>query len=274
MSVLGDLYLSASTIEKATWTERLDAAFAGGYQGIGLRPSHYKAAIAEGRTDADLRAMLDERGLEVIEIGFVANWWDAPTPDSRLYGHENALFRLKEALGARHMMLIGGPLTDGYDAVAERFAGVCDRAAEHGLRVALEFLPWTDMNDAGKAWKIVELAGRSNGGVVLDTWHHNRGPGTDDMLRAIPPDHIVTVQISDGQFEAVGDELEDTFKRRLLPGHGEFEIIKLVRLIEELGVTAPVGIEVLHDELRKLPDAEVARLGADATREVLAAAHA
>ena len=39
--MLGDLYLCASTIDRASFQERLDAAFAGGYAGIGLRPGHY-----------------------------------------------------------------------------------------------------------------------------------------------------------------------------------------------------------------------------------------
>jgi hypothetical protein len=39
-----------------------------------------------------------------------------------------------------------------------------------------------------------------------------------------------------------------------------------------MGVTAPVGVEVLSDELRKLGPQESARRAADATRQVFAAA--
>jgi sugar phosphate isomerase/epimerase len=272
--VLAPMYLSASTLETVTYAERLDAAVAGDYQGIGLRPTHYKAARAQGLTDDDMRAMLDDRGLELTEIGFVAEWWETGEAASRSQAYEEVLYRLKDTLGGRHMMLIGGPLTDPIDALAERFAGVCDRAAEHGLRVALEFLPWTDMRDAGIAWSIAEASGRKNGGVALDVWHHNRGSADDDLVRRIPADRVVTVQISDGERTPVGTDLEDTFRRRLLPGQGEFEVIELIRLIEGMGVDAPIGTEVLSDDMRALPAAEVARLGAEATRAVLAAARA
>jgi sugar phosphate isomerase/epimerase len=272
--MLTDLYLSASTIDQAGWTERLDAATAGGYTGIGLRPTHYKAARAEGFSDSDLRAMLADRGLELIEIGFVANWWDAGNAASRTQAYERSLYRLKETLGGRHMMLISGPLTDPIDVLAERFAAVCDRAADHGLRVALEFLPWTQMRDAATAWQIAALSGRSNGGLALDLWHHRRGADDDDMVRRLPADRIVTVQLSDGTRQVVNGDLDDTFRLRRLAGSGEFGVAEFIRLLEGMGVTAPVGVEVLSDEMRALPTAEFARLAADATRAALAAARA
>ena len=84
------------------------------------------------------------------------------------------------------MMVIGGPLDRPLDEVAEHFAAICDRARNHGLTVALESLPWTDTDSVLRAWSIVEHSGRLNAGVVMDTWHHARGSGTDDDLAAMP----------------------------------------------------------------------------------------
>jgi sugar phosphate isomerase/epimerase len=270
--VLTDLYLSASTIETSPWAERLDAATAGGYDGIGLRPTHYKAARDDGLGDADLRAMLADRGLELVEIGFVANWWDTGEAAVRSQAYEESLYRLKDTLGGRHMMLISGPLTDPVEALAERFAGVCDRAAEHGLRVALEFLPWTDTRDASTAWQIVTLSGRMNGGLALDLWHHRRGSDDDDMIQRVAADRIVTVQLSDGTREVVNGDLEDTFRLRRLAGCGDFGVADFIRMLDSMGVTAPIGVEVLSDEMRQLPVLDFARRAADATRAALAAA--
>ena len=183
---------------------------------------------------------------------------------------ERSLYAIKDALGGRHVMMISGPAADGVDALAERFAGVCDRAAEHGLRAGLETLPWTGIHDIGIAWEIASRSGRPNGGPVYDTWHLNRGGTTEEMIRAVPPDRVVTIQINDGSFELVESELDDTFRRRVLPGQGEFQIADFIELVESIGVTAPVGVEVLNDELRALSTAEAARLGIDATRKVLA----
>lgn len=167
--MLGDLYLCASMVDKAAFEERLAAASSAGYRGIGIRPTHYKAARASGLTDADMRAMLDDHGLELIEIGFIADWWETGEKAKRAQAYERVLYAIKDALGGRHVMMISGPTTDGLEQLAGRFAGVCYRAAEHGLRVGLETLPWTDMHDVSIAWRIAELSGRPNGGPVYDT---------------------------------------------------------------------------------------------------------
>jgi sugar phosphate isomerase/epimerase len=270
--MLPDMYLCASTIDGASFQQRLEAASAAGYAGIGLRPSHYQAARAEGRSETDLRRLLEDHGLELTEIGFLAGWWESGDLAARSRAPEDQLYRLKGSLGGRHMMLIGGPLREPVDLAAERFAAVCDRALDHGLLVGLEFLPWTDTADAGLAWQIAEASGRRNGGVVLDTWHHFRGAADNDLIRAIPADRVVAIQFSDGERQRVGTDLEDTFKRRRLPGEGDFDLRSFLATVTGMGVTAPVGVEVLSDELRKLGPHESARRAADATRQVLAAA--
>jgi sugar phosphate isomerase/epimerase len=270
--MLADMYLCASTVDGASFGQRLEAASAGGYAGIGLRPSHYQAARAEGRSETDLRQMLEDHGLELTEIGFLADWWESGDRAARSRAHEDQLYRLKESLGGRHMMLIGGPLRESADLIAERFAAVCDRALDHGLLVGLEFLPWTDTADAGLAWQIAQASGRQNGGVVLDTWHHFRGAADNAEIRAIPADRVVAIQFSDGERQRVGTDLEDTYQRRRLPGEGDFDLGSFVTTVTGMGVTAPVGVEVLSDELRKLGPQESARRAAAATRQVFAAA--
>jgi sugar phosphate isomerase/epimerase len=267
--MLGDLYLCASALDTPDFRVRCSAASRAGYCGIGLRPGHYERARAVGLTDADLRAILADHGLELVEIGFVAGWWDTSEKAARVHQHEQAMYRLADTLGGRHLVLIGGPLADGITAAAERFAAVCDRAAGHGLRVGLEFLPWTDTSDAATAWRIAEAAGRDNGGLILDTWHLRRGHSTEASLREVPPGRIVAIQVSDGRYQVVDGDIDDTFRRRLLPGHGEFGLPDLLRLVASLGVTAPVGAEVLSDELRALPSAESAQLALEASRAVL-----
>jgi sugar phosphate isomerase/epimerase len=270
--MLGDVYCCASMIDPAPFAERLAAARDAGYQGVGLRPTHYKAARASGLTDGDMRAMLDDHGLKLIELGFIADWWETGGKAARAEMFERSLYAIADALGGEHVVLISGPVTDGVDALADRFGRVCDRAAEHGMRVGLETLPWTDIHDVGIAWEIIARSGHPNGGPIYDAWHLNRGGTTEEMIRRVPPGQVIAIQLNDGSYELVESELEDTFKRRVLPGQGDFRIAQFVALVEQLGVSAPMGVEVLNEELRALSAAQAAKLGIDATREVLAAA--
>lgn len=264
-------FLCASTILEASMRERIDASSAGGYMGLGLRPGHVKRAGTGDQPVTDVRGELAAHDLELVEIGFISDWWtldDAGVAAS--LKHEQGLHRLKAEFGARHMMAIAGPLTDGIDTVAERFGAMCRRAAEHDLDVALEFLPWTDINTLEKAWQVVESSGEPNAKIAFDTWHFFRGGSTFDMLDPIPAERIAVIQLSDGPLGAVESELDATFRLRQVPGAGEFDLTGLFEALAANGVNAPIGVEVLSDELRKLTPVEAAKVAARATDELLA----
>ena len=55
--------------------------------------------------------------------------------------------------------------------MTERFAAVCDRAAEHGLIVGLEPIVLGGLRHVAQAAEVVTGAGRPNGGVTVDLYH-------------------------------------------------------------------------------------------------------
>src|SRR5439155_25610864 len=111
-------------------------------------------------------------------------------------------FAYASALGARSLTVI-----DRYDLrlgvdlalddVAEAFARFCDGAAEYGLLAHLEFYPWSGIRDLGTTYEIVRRAGRPNGGILFDTWHHLRGPDRGDPKLDVPGERIFAVQVND-----------------------------------------------------------------------------
>ena len=82
---------------------------------------------------------------------------------------------------------------------------MCDRAAEHGLDAGIEFLPWTGIRDAATAAEIARRAGRANGGIVFDTWHHFRGTNDDAALARVPGEQIKAVQLNSAPEHAAAD---------------------------------------------------------------------
>lgn len=258
-----------------SFAERVAAAAAAGFAGIGVQPGDHAACRAAGLTDADMRAVADDHGIQVAELEFLFDWAHGGERGARARKLEEELYRLADVFDVRHVNVgdIGfGRALDAPEVVAERFAGVCDRAAAHGLLVAIEFLPWTPIPDAATAWEIARRAGRPNGGVLVDAWHHFRGAAAADMVRAIPGEAILAVQIDDADAEPIGELFEDTILRRRLPGDGAFDLVGLIRLLDEIGVRAPISVEILSPEHHALPLGEAARQAYQATRKVLAAA--
>jgi sugar phosphate isomerase/epimerase len=104
---------------------------------------------------------------------------------------------------------------------------------------------------------------------MLDTWHWLRGGGTLADVKALPGARVGAVQLSDAPAQAEGDPVEETLKRRRLPGLGDADLVGLVRALDEAGSRAPIGVEVFSDELAARPVGEIARRCAEATRAVL-----
>lgn len=185
---------------------------------------------------------------------------------------EERVWRMADALGGRHVIAVVDDLPGPPELVAERLSALADRAAAHGLIAALEFLPWTEIADAATAWEIVRLAGHPAAGVLVDSWHLYRGAADESQVRAIPADRIVAVHFDDADAVPVGTLLEDTLRRRRVPGEGALPLVEYVRMLDEIGVRVPYSVEVISDELAALPAVDAARRAVDASRRVLAAA--
>ena len=269
-----DLVLCSAMLLGRTLSEKIEAARSAGFRGISLFADDVEQARGEGIDDAGLRARLADAGLAVAEIDPLGCWLPSHPEGSGMFRHTEAdLCRLAEATGARSLNVVEvtGAQTP-VDEAAEAFAGVCDRARERGLLVGLEFMPFGGIPSLKLAAEIVRSAGRPNGGLMLDTWHLTRSGGTLEELCALPGDAVLGVQISDAPLRPEGALIEETMNARRFPGDGDVDLVGFVRALDAIGSRAPLGIEVLSEEARRLAPEGTARRAADGLRAVLAQA--
>jgi sugar phosphate isomerase/epimerase len=276
-----DLVLCSGTLQQTPLREKITAARDSGFQAISLWVEDVEQAGAEGITPRDIRQRLADAGLEVAELDPLLCWLGSGTlgagaasgADSMLGRDEDEFFAIADTIGGR-LINCAHPFTGpvDLDAAAEAFAGVCDRAARHGLDAGIEFLPWTGIPDAVTAAEIVQRAGRPNGGVVFDTWHHFRGTNDDDALRKLPGALIKAVQLNSAPHTPTAEPMIESMHSRRLPDEGDIEVANLVRILDQIGSLAPIGVEVFSDELRKIPPSEAAERCARSARSVIGAA--
>jgi sugar phosphate isomerase/epimerase len=266
-----DLVLSHLTVPRAGFEERVAAAAAAGCAGIGLHIAGWKRLKRDGWTPADLAAVLDRHDQLLVEVEFLQDWAGPPEAADRAAEGEALAFELVDGVGARHLQ-VGGPSHGAVDRAVEALAALCDRAAERGLLVSLEYLPeMTSIGSVADALTIVAGADRPNGGICVDAWHHERGPDTLDDLASVDGTRIASIQLDDGPVPRTeADYVTDTSTNRLPPGEGGFDLVGLVRTLDGLGVRAPIGLEVISPDLAGSgPAEEVARRVADGMRRVL-----
>lgn len=259
---------------------RVRAAAAAGYAGMGLFVHAYQRMRDQGRSAADIAATVADHGLVLAEIELVRGWWatEGATNEGQIAKEcrqlEQLAYELADATGARYLQVIG-PYDCSVDQAAQGFANLCDRADEHGLKVGIEWLPFTNIATAADAQAIVESANRANGGYCVDIWHHTRGANDMSIIQALDPQRIFAIQMNDGSLtQQLPDYKADCLATRVPPGEGRFDCVGFIRELSRMGVTAPISVEVCSEALWAAPVLDAAQAGADGMRRVLAQARA
>lgn len=271
-----ELELCCGTIRQASLPELIEAAAATGFAAITANPTLHREA---GLSAAELRARLRDAGVRVSNIdGFGSGLPGIPAgaaiaPYRSFHGRdvsrtfttpEDDFYRSAEELGAESVNLVhfGGDPATPRDAIAEAVAGICARAAGHGLRIVLEFIPDTGIPDIGAAADLVARVGAPNLGIMFDTRHLTRSGGsTPDVARHAGA--IQAIQLSDLRIASADDP------NRLLPGEGELPLVEMLTLMLRARPTTPVGVEVFNEALPKMTARDAARAAADSLRPIV-----
>jgi sugar phosphate isomerase/epimerase len=251
--------------------ERVTAAAAAGMAGIGLYVGDYaRLRDEEGRSPADIRAVLDRHGMVIADAEVVRGWWATSGEEHDACGRlESLAYEMADEFGVRYLQAIG-PYDCSVAQATDGFGALCDRAARHGLLVGIEWLPYTNIATAADAQAIVRAAGRPNGGYCVDIWHHTRGAGDLAMITALEPERVFAIQMNDGSLvPADPDYKPDCLANRVPPGEGEFDCVGFITTLRAMGVDAPISLEVCSAELWQVPAVDAARAAAEGMRRVL-----
>ncbi|MGV0793763.1 sugar phosphate isomerase/epimerase family protein [Mycolicibacterium sp. XJ1819] len=272
MSIASDLVLYNGCLVRTAFVDFVSAAASAGFDSISVWPLVFRRAISrEGMTPGRMRQALDDAGITCSEIEGCDDWTRRSRPASGADSRWRRLdfFAAAAALGADTISAVAddGPLS--IDIATQGFAELCDDASAFGLRVSLEFVPFTAIPNLATGWRIVREAGRPNAALTIDMCHLIRGGFDDDVLGDIPPEYIRAIQLADGPACAPEDLLLETQYHRALPGTGEFDLATLISALSRRGVRARVGPEMFRaDSDGRLPADVAADLYAS-TRRVL-----
>jgi sugar phosphate isomerase/epimerase len=265
-----------ASLGPTTVPERVAAAAAAGFRSVSVSPGDAEPEGCEGRTPEQVARWAADRGVRLLMLDAVIEWYPHEPPKRAVGAADYSVERVLDACDRFGVASLGAlapfPSPAPVDDLAGCFANLCDQAAEHDLGVHLEFTPFPPVPDLATAWQIVTLADRPNGGIVLDTWHFFRGRPDLQLLSSIPGDRIMGVQLSDGGEGFRESLLKDTFRHRELPGAGVFDLLGVLKVLEQTGGLNRVGPEVLSAELHALDPAEAATRLAGATDQLFAAA--
>jgi sugar phosphate isomerase/epimerase len=259
----GDTVLCSGTLGSIPFAEKIEVAAGAGFSGLSVY--HRESDQPEG-----VRRAVADAGLFLAELDGPSTWlpdWGGPAAPPAAEFVDRAF-----ALGVRSLTIIEVTgVTPRLDVAVAAFADACDLAAQAGVLVHLEPFPWSGIRDFGFAADIVAGAGRSNGGILLDTWHLFRGPNRGTLPHGLDPTMVLGLQINDIRTTPNDSLPYEAMHDRLLPGAGAAagRIPTLLHELREGGCLAPCGVEVFSDELAALPPAAIANAAFEALRRVM-----
>ena len=261
--------LWAANVSGRSIDEKIRVAQAGNFSKISLFPSDVAQAQAEGLSPEALREKLERNGITVTTLDPFTRWlpaWNPPDAFDKqmtefLGTDEDTFFRMAEALQVTSMSVIEVFNMEFPPEVwVASFQQICDKAADRGLNVQLEFMPQgtSSVDSLAKAWRIVQAADRDNGGLMFDTWCYLNSERNDELLRQIPAQKIFQVQLAGTNDSLRGSTmLHEAMHHRRRPGSGNGELRSVVSVLQASGKLNEVGIEVFSDDFAQWDAAEL-----------------
>jgi len=233
--------------------DRVEAAARAGFKGFGVWDADLSHTL-ERRSLKEMKHILDDNGIKYIELEFLRDWFLEGDRKKQSDLEKKKFFKAADVLKPHHLK-VGDFYQEKYEMprVIESFAGLCKDAAEHGVTIGFELMPFGMIDNLKDALTMVEGAGAKNGGIIFDLWHLAKMGVPNEEISRVPRKHIVSVEINDGTFTCPWSLHEDTVNHRRFCGEGEFDVKGFLAALEKTGYSGPIGIEVLSQELRPLP---------------------
>ena len=241
--------------------DRIAAAAAAGFTGVGLVHHDLEAYLGNGGSLRRLRQQLDAHGIRHVELEFLVDWWLPEEKRAASDSTMDLLLRAAGELGARDVKV--GPDIEGgaFDLgrSAEGLHRVAEAFATTGTAVCMEFMPFSNVPTLAAGLDLLKHADHPNAGLMVDIWHLCRAGDTLADLAETPIELITGVELNDAAAVQVGSGYEDTVLRRQLCGNGDLPVVPFIQTLMRMGWPGPWGLEIINENYRKRPVPEALR---------------
>jgi len=265
------LALHTWTVDTTPLEQALAAARAGGFDAVELRRVDFQRREERGVSTDAVRDVVRAAGLPVSAMGVEYGWIFATGAErERLFGVFREACASAVALDCGLMMSAIGPGTGSLDEAVANIRRAGEIAGGLGLRLTLEYqFQHPIVRSLDILRELIARAGAKNVGLLLDTYHLQRGGRPGRCFEEVPGSEIFYVQFSDvPDAPPAGVPPVD----RLPPGKGVVRWTDLFRLLAEKGYDGYLSYEAPNPAHWARPAAETAGEGGDAARRALAKA--
>jgi len=252
--------LAHLTVLDTTPPELVSVAAAAGFRTIGIRLTATPSVgvppydmLSEGPLLRETLRRLADTGISVLDTEFLRFEPEHPV------AIPEGFLEVSARLGARNVLVMSAEPEEA--RTIERFCELCDRAAQYGLHVCLEFAIYTGVRTLAHAAHVVAQSKRSNASVLVDALHFSRSGGLPAHIADVDRSLFRYAQICDASPDMPGPGdtpalIREARTGRLLPGEGA---LPLAELVAALPANVPLAIEAPCRAIAELPAVERAK---------------
>jgi sugar phosphate isomerase/epimerase len=256
------IFPGQAEISRFDFKDRVEAAARAGFKGLGIWHTDLEHILLH-RTLKEMQTILDDNGMQYLELEFLTDWFLEGARKGESDSRRKRLLEASAALHAKHVKV-----GDFYNALVpmrrlvEAFAGLCREAEHFGATIAFEVMGCAMIDNLPDAVQLVETAGTTNGGLIIDIYQVMHQGWTFDQISRIPLKYLLNVELNDGSLPGT---LDDDPGGRKFCGEGQYDIQGLIRCVKDMGYAGPWAVEVMSEKLAGLSLQELSRRAFDTT---------
>ena len=241
--------ITALALEPTDLITSIEVAEEVGYDAIELRTSMIAAFLAQGHSTEELLARFESVSVRPNLIGAITDI-DMPEGPERdeLVAFFSSMCEVTRAIGCPGIQVVSGtafsrsPWPTIRKETAKGLREIADIAAEYKLNVAYEPLAWMPVKTLAQVLEVVDEAGCSNVGLLVDTFQIFAGGDDLETIRKLDPKMIPTVHLGDTAPRQ--RDVWSDYDRYTMPGDGIVPLRDIMKAILETGYDDVVTDEI------------------------------
>jgi 2-keto-myo-inositol isomerase len=273
MNSFGRLALHTWTLDTTPLDAALNAARDGGFDAVELRRTDFKRCYEKGLSNDAVLDLVRAARIPVCTLGCEYGWIFADGEErARLLADLEITCDNAVALNCPLVMCAPGQNVASKQQAIENMKRGADICGERGLKLAIEFnSQHAVLNGIAPLREILQGAGRSNAGMLLDAYHMERCGAGGRGFEGVSPEEIAAFQYSDAPPAPVTDGVKRPVDR-LPPGQGVVRWLEVFGLLNEKKFDGYLSYEAPNPAQWERPPLEVCREGVAVTRALIAQA--
>lgn len=231
--------------------ERMQTAAGLGWDGFGILNVDLQREIKKNGIQG-VKKLVNDCGFKFIELELINDWYTDGTRRVDSDRSRKELLNAAAELGALHVKA-GSEVSSHHwpwKPLLDDLYKLAEEARIAGTRIAIEPLPFAQINTIEKGVLLVDEVGHDSLGLLIDIWHVVHGHTKFEWISNLPNRYIFGIELNDAQLAIENDLFYDTIHNRQYCGEGEFQVVDFIQAVLMTGYRGPFGVEILSDKHR------------------------